>query len=71
MAAIFMLIFMSKDIKGGAIVGMFLFLAFGIQLFALQDTEPGKQAFLIATYVIFTTFILWFLTKKDLITGLF
>lgn len=53
-----------KDLKGGAIVGSMLFVAFYMQLFALQYTAPGKQAFLAGTYVIFVPFMLWMVYKK-------
>lgn len=53
-----------SDIKGGAIVGLMLFIAFATQLIALKYTDPGKQAFLAATYVIFVPFLIWFFTKK-------
>jgi drug/metabolite transporter (DMT)-like permease len=53
-----------KDIFGGMVVGTVLFLAFALQLFALKHTEPGKQAFLAGTYVIFVPFIVWFISKK-------
>ena len=48
-----------KDIKGGAIVGTVLFIAFATQLVALQYTEAGKQAFLAGTYVVMVPFISW------------
>lgn len=53
-----------KDIKGGAIVGTILFIAFATQLIALQYTEAGKQAFLAGTYVVMVPFISWWLHKK-------
>lgn len=53
-----------KDIKGGAIVGTILFVAFATQLVALQYTEAGKQAFLAGTYVVMVPFISWWLHKK-------
>ncbi|SHJ24156.1 Permease of the drug/metabolite transporter (DMT) superfamily [Dethiosulfatibacter aminovorans DSM 17477] len=53
-----------KDIKGGLCVGTMLFIAFATQLVALKYTEPGKQAFLAATYVIFVPFCVWALTRK-------
>lgn len=53
-----------KDIKGGAIVGTVLFIAFATQLVALQYTEAGKQAFLAGTYVVMVPFISWWLHKK-------
>ncbi len=53
-----------KDIKGGAIVGTVLFVAFATQLVALQYTAAGKQAFLAGTYVVMVPFISWWLHKK-------
>lgn len=53
-----------QDIKGGAIVGTILFIAFATQLVALQYTEAGKQAFLAGTYVVMVPFISWWLHKK-------
>lgn len=52
------------DLKGGIIVGFFLFVGFATQLIALQYTDPGKQAFLAATYVVMVPFIAWALNKK-------
>jgi len=52
-----------NDIKGGVIVGLTLFIAFYLQLFALKFTDPGKQAFLAGTYVVFVPFINWALHK--------
>lgn len=52
------------DVKGGIIVGSVLFIAFATQLIALKFTDPGKQAFLAATYVIFVPFLIWLITKK-------
>ncbi|MCH4890063.1 DMT family transporter [Acidaminobacter sp. JC074] len=53
-----------SDIIGGMIVGSVLFIAFATQLIALNYTEPGKQAFLAGTYVIFVPFLVWGVTKK-------
>jgi len=52
------------DLKGGIIVGSVLFVAFATQLIALKFTDPGKQAFLAATYVIFVPFLIWIITRK-------
>ncbi len=53
-----------KDIKGGFVIGTVLFIAFATQLIALKHTDPGKQAFLAATYVIFVPFCVWAMTRK-------
>lgn len=52
------------DIVGGAVVGLVLFVAFFMQLFALNYTDPGKQSFLAGTYVIFVPFMMWMITRK-------
>jgi len=53
-----------EDLKGGIVVGLMLFIAFATQLIALNYTDPGKQAFLAGTYVVFVPFIVWFIYKK-------
>ena len=53
-----------EDIIGGGIVGTVLFIAFSTQLIALKYTDPGKQAFLAATYVIFVPFLTWYISKE-------
>jgi drug/metabolite transporter (DMT)-like permease len=53
-----------EDAKGGFIVGLMLFVAFYTQLFALKFTDPGKQAFLAGTYVIFVPFMMWIISKE-------
>jgi len=54
----------THDLKGGFLVGLMLFIAFYTQLAALRFTDPGKQAFLAGTYVIFVPFMVWFIYKK-------
>lgn len=39
-----------RDLKGGAITGTCLFLAYLIQTLGLTMTTPGKNAFLTAIY---------------------
>ncbi len=58
-----------KAITVGSIIkmipgGVFLFLAFFIQIVALQYTTPANNAFLTATNVVMVPFIWWGLTKK-------
>lgn len=53
-----------SDLIGGGIVGTVLFIAFATQLIALKYTDPGKQSFLAAIYVIFVPFLVWGLTRK-------
>jgi drug/metabolite transporter (DMT)-like permease len=47
------------DLVGGLVMGVFLFLAMGLQTLGLNHTTAGKQAFLTANYVILVPFILW------------
>ncbi|NLW66114.1 MAG: DMT family transporter [Clostridiales bacterium] len=51
-------------IKGGMIMGVFLFLAYTIQTYGLFHTTPGKNAFLTTTYCVLTPFIYWAVVKK-------
>jgi drug/metabolite transporter (DMT)-like permease len=53
-----------KDIKSGAIVGIFLFGGFATQTVGLNYTTAGKQAFITATNVVMVPFIYWALSKK-------
>ncbi|WP_035294401.1 DMT family transporter [Clostridium sp. KNHs214] len=53
-----------KNIIGGSIIGIFLFLAFAFQTIGLQYTTAGKQAFLTAIYVVEVPFLCWIFIKK-------
>lgn len=52
-----------KYIKYGCILGLLQFSGLLVQLVGLQYTTPAKQAFLAATYVIFTPLVAWVITK--------
>jgi drug/metabolite transporter (DMT)-like permease len=52
-----------EDLRGGAIIGVFLFLAMGIQSLGLNYTTAGKQAFLTAGYVIMVPLVVWALRR--------
>jgi drug/metabolite transporter (DMT)-like permease len=52
-----------RDLRGGIVIGVFLFLAMGTQSLGLNYTTAGKQAFLTAGYVILTPLILWGLRR--------
>ena len=54
----------TKDIKGGVVIGLFLFAGFATQTVGLQYTEAGKQAFITATNVVMVPFIYWGISKK-------
>lgn len=53
-----------EDIKAGAIIGFFLFLAFLTQTIGLKYTTVSKQAFITASYVVIVPFFYWGITKK-------
>lgn len=71
-AAILMLIIGFRELKklnwaylkGGAIVGVCLCLAYILQTYGLSFTTPSKNAFLTTTYCILTPFLYWVLMKK-------
>ncbi|MHC0036958.1 DMT family transporter [Pseudoneobacillus sp. C159] len=48
----------------GAIVGLFLYIAFALQTVGLQFTTPSKNAFLTAVNVVIVPFIAFFVYKK-------
>lgn len=48
-----------KDLLGGAVIGLFLFVGMGLQTLGLNYTTTGKQAFLTAGYVILVPLLLW------------
>ena len=53
-----------EDIRAGAILGGLLFLAQPLQIIALHDTTPSKQAFLITSYVVIVPFVSWLILRK-------
>ncbi|WP_138206739.1 DMT family transporter [Haloimpatiens lingqiaonensis] len=53
-----------KDLIGGSVIGIFLFLAFAFQTIGIQYTTAGKQAFLTAVYVVEVPFLCWIVIKK-------
>lgn len=56
--------FNMEYIKGGAILGVLLFVAYTIQTYGLCYTTPGKNAFLTTTYCVITPFLFWLFAKK-------
>lgn len=52
------------DVKGGAVVGLFLFLAYITQTIGCQYTTAGKNAFLTAVYMILVPFLNWPVNHK-------
>lgn len=53
------------EMKGGLIIGCFLFIGFALQTIGLQYTLPGKQAFITGVYVIMVPFLYWLVKKKS------
>jgi drug/metabolite transporter (DMT)-like permease len=52
-----------KDLFGGIVMGIFLFLGMGVQTWGLNYTTAGKQAFLTGTYVVMVPFLVWALDR--------
>lgn len=71
-AALLMLLFGVKQLskldrgywKGGAVMGVFLAVAYIIQTYGLVYTTPGKNAFLTATYCVLVPFLWWILRRQ-------
>lgn len=55
----------NKDyLKRGAIIGVFLFIAYSIQTIGITDTTPGKNAFLTAIYCVIVPYLYWIVDKN-------
>jgi len=52
------------QLKGGFVIGIFLFLGFAFQTVGINYTSAGKSAFLTAVYVVLVPFLQWILLKK-------
>lgn len=52
-----------EDLRGGMIIGVFLFLGFATQTVGLLYTTASKQAFLTAVYVVLVPFFAWGLKR--------
>jgi drug/metabolite transporter (DMT)-like permease len=52
-----------RDLKGGLVIGIFLFLGMSVQTWGLNYTTAGKQAFLTASYVVMVPLFLWGLRR--------
>lgn len=70
-SAVLMLILGSKlrqitktTLKNGAVLGLFLFLAYAFQTVGCQYTTAGKNAFLTTIYVIIVPFLHWLINHK-------
>ncbi len=53
-----------KDLKGGLLAGIALYLAYTVQTIGLTMTTPGKNAFLTAVYCAIVPFLVWLLERK-------
>lgn len=53
-----------RNVFSGAVLGLFLFLAFLFQTVGMQHTTAGKNAFLTTIYVVLVPFLYWPLAKR-------
>jgi len=51
-------------IISGAVIGVFLFLAFSLQTAGIETTTPGKNAFLTAIYCVIVPFLFWIVSRR-------
>ena len=52
-----------EDLKSGTIIGIVLFLAYSVQTIGVGYTDPGRSAFLSASYCVIVPFISWLVIK--------
>jgi drug/metabolite transporter (DMT)-like permease len=50
--------------KGGAVIGLCLFLAYFSQTIGITGTTPGKNAMLTAGYCVLVPFLMWIVNRK-------
>lgn len=48
----------------GALIGLFLFLAYSTQTIGITETTPGKNAFLTAIYCVIVPFLFWMVSHR-------
>jgi drug/metabolite transporter (DMT)-like permease len=53
-----------KYLAGGALMGIALLLGYVLQTYGLQQTTPGKNAFLTSVYCIIVPFLYWVIIRK-------
>lgn len=53
-----------RTIGSGALLGVFIFLAYITQTIGLAFTTPGKNAFLTDIYCVLVPFMFWFVTRR-------
>ena len=49
---------------GGTVMGFCLFVAYAFQTYGLEQTTPGKNAFLTAVYCVIVPFLYWIVAKR-------
>ncbi len=54
-----------EELKAGIIIGIFLFIAYSLQMTGLQYIGAGRQAFETGIYVVLVPFGYWFVTRKE------
>ena len=52
-----------EDLKSGTMIGIVLFLAYSVQTIGVGYTDPGRSAFLSASYCVIVPFISWLVIK--------
>ena len=57
-----------STVQKGCVLGALQFIGLSVQLAGLNATTAGKQAFLVASYVMFVPFLAYFILKKRLHT---
>lgn len=53
-----------SDVRSGLIIGVFLFMAYSAQTIGVGYTDPGRSAFLSASYCVIVPFLAWIAMKK-------
>ena len=54
-----------RDWLYGAVLGLFLFVAFVTQTIGLQWTTPGKSGFITSLYIVMVPFLYWMVTRRS------
>lgn len=54
-----------RDWLYGAVLGLFLFVAFVTQTVGLQWTTPGKSGFITSLYIVMVPFLYWMVTRRS------
>lgn len=52
-----------EELKSGAIIGIFLFMAYSSQTLGVVFADPGRSGFLSASYCVIVPFIYWIVSK--------